>query len=161
MLGSDAVPDLLGYGQGTQEADDIVTGGHITYVIWDKVPGDSLTQGAGIVAHGISFVTCSVMPTSKPLCSILLALPSTTNSLSRKPLHCGFEPSLIRPSKIIYDESSGNMYGDATQCYWGSTDKIIAVKSLAFAGHAPFLMIMRPGPTLSLSCTDWPIHARA
>lgn len=44
MLGSNAVLDLLGYGQGTQEADDIVTGGHITYVIWDKVPGDSLTQ---------------------------------------------------------------------------------------------------------------------
>ena len=43
-LGCDVVPDLLGYGQGTQEADDIVPGGHITYVIWDKVPGDSLTQ---------------------------------------------------------------------------------------------------------------------
>lgn len=43
-LGCDAVPDLLGYGQGTQEADDIVPGDHITYVVWDKVPGDSLTQ---------------------------------------------------------------------------------------------------------------------
>lgn len=43
-LGCDVVPDLLGYDQGTQEADDIVPGGHITYVIWDKVPGDSLTQ---------------------------------------------------------------------------------------------------------------------
>lgn len=42
-LDCDVVPALLGYHQGKQEADDLVPGGHITYVVWDKVPGDSLT----------------------------------------------------------------------------------------------------------------------
>ena len=99
-------------GQGKQEPDDIVPGGYITYVILNKDSADSLTlehSWTGFVAHGISFVTNSAVSTSKPLCSILLALPST-NSLSRKLLCCGFEPSLVSPSKIIYDESSGDMY---------------------------------------------------
>lgn len=43
-LHCDAVPALLGYHQGKQEADDFVPGGHITYIVWDKVPGDSLTK---------------------------------------------------------------------------------------------------------------------
>lgn len=42
--GCDVVPDLLGYHQGKQEDDDIVPRGHVTYVIWDKVPGESLTR---------------------------------------------------------------------------------------------------------------------
>lgn len=43
-LNCDAVPALLGYHQGKQEVDDFVPGGHITYVVWDKVPGESLTE---------------------------------------------------------------------------------------------------------------------
>lgn len=81
-LGCDAVPTRLGYGQGTQQADDIVPGGYITYVIWDKVPGDFLTQEQfwnRTMAHRISFVRSSVMPTSKPICSILLRYQALTH----------------------------------------------------------------------------------
>jgi hypothetical protein len=41
-LKCDVVPDLLAYGEGKQGEDCIVPGGYITYVVWDKVPGEPL-----------------------------------------------------------------------------------------------------------------------
>lgn len=41
-LGCDVVPDLLAYQEGEQGEDSIVPGGYITYVVWDKVPGEPL-----------------------------------------------------------------------------------------------------------------------
>jgi hypothetical protein len=35
------VPRLLGYQQRKQEDDDMVPGGFVTYIVWEKVPGDS------------------------------------------------------------------------------------------------------------------------
>lgn len=40
--GCDVVPRLLGYQTDQQDGDDIVPGGFVTYVIWAKVPGESL-----------------------------------------------------------------------------------------------------------------------
>lgn len=40
----DVVPDLLAYQEGKQGEDSIVPGGYITYVIWDKVPGEPLSR---------------------------------------------------------------------------------------------------------------------
>lgn len=37
-----AVPDLLGYQFGKQDEEDIVPGGFVTYVVWEKVPGEPL-----------------------------------------------------------------------------------------------------------------------
>jgi len=42
ILNCDVVPDLLAYGVREQGEDSLVPGGFITYVIWDKVPGESL-----------------------------------------------------------------------------------------------------------------------
>jgi hypothetical protein len=42
-LGCDVVPDLLAYQEGKQGDDGIVPGGYITYVVWDKVPGEPLS----------------------------------------------------------------------------------------------------------------------
>lgn len=41
-LECDVVPDLLAYPEGKQGDDGIVPGGFITYVVWDKVPGEPL-----------------------------------------------------------------------------------------------------------------------
>lgn len=41
-LECDVVPDLLAYQEGKQGEDNIVPGGYITYVVWDKVPGEPL-----------------------------------------------------------------------------------------------------------------------
>jgi hypothetical protein len=38
----DVVPGLLSYQEGKQGEDSIVPGGYITYVVWDKVPGEPL-----------------------------------------------------------------------------------------------------------------------
>ncbi|OQE08750.1 hypothetical protein PENVUL_c008G03896 [Penicillium vulpinum] len=40
--GCEVIPRLLGYRSDQQDQDDIVPGGFITYVIWAKVPGESL-----------------------------------------------------------------------------------------------------------------------
>lgn len=42
-LECDVVPDLLAYQEGKQGEDSIVPGGYITYVVWDKVPGEPLS----------------------------------------------------------------------------------------------------------------------
>jgi hypothetical protein len=43
-LRCDVVPDLLAYQEGKQDEDSMVPGGYITYVVWDKVPGESLSE---------------------------------------------------------------------------------------------------------------------
>lgn len=42
-LECDVVPDLLAYQEGKHGEDSIVPGGFITYVVWDKVPGEPLS----------------------------------------------------------------------------------------------------------------------
>ncbi|KAJ5528584.1 hypothetical protein N7527_001977 [Penicillium freii] len=37
----EVVPRLLGYQQSKQKEDDMVPGGFVTYIVWEKVPGDS------------------------------------------------------------------------------------------------------------------------
>lgn len=37
----EVVPKLLGYQKSKQKEDDMVLGGFVTYIIWEKVPGDS------------------------------------------------------------------------------------------------------------------------
>ncbi|KAF9246092.1 hypothetical protein DTO013E5_6572 [Penicillium roqueforti] len=41
--GCKSVPSLLGYGQSTQGENGPVPGGYITYLVWEKVPGQVLT----------------------------------------------------------------------------------------------------------------------
>jgi hypothetical protein len=43
-LRCDVVPELLAYQEGKQGEDSIVPGGYITYVVWDKVPGEPLSK---------------------------------------------------------------------------------------------------------------------
>lgn len=40
--GCDVIPPLLGYQSDQQDGDDTVPGGFTTYVVWEKVPGESL-----------------------------------------------------------------------------------------------------------------------
>ncbi|OKP07416.1 hypothetical protein PENSUB_6005 [Penicillium subrubescens] len=39
-----AVPRFLGYDESTQGEHDLVPGGYIKYLVWEKVPGESLTE---------------------------------------------------------------------------------------------------------------------
>lgn len=38
------VPRYLGYGEKKQGPHDLVPGGYIKYLVWEKVPGESLTE---------------------------------------------------------------------------------------------------------------------
>lgn len=42
-LECDVVPDLLAYQEGKEGEDSIFPGGYITYVVWNKVPGEPLS----------------------------------------------------------------------------------------------------------------------
>lgn len=42
VMGCTATPKLLGYRIGTQDADDLVPGGYVIFLVWEKVPGESL-----------------------------------------------------------------------------------------------------------------------
>lgn len=39
-----ATPRLLGWRHYTQDSDDLVPGGFVTYLVWEKVPGDPLGE---------------------------------------------------------------------------------------------------------------------
>ncbi len=39
-----AVPRFLGHAESTQGDGGLVPGGHIRYLVWEKVPGESLTK---------------------------------------------------------------------------------------------------------------------
>ncbi|CAG8892911.1 unnamed protein product [Penicillium egyptiacum] len=43
--GCTVVPELLGYSETVQSKDGLVPGGYIIYLVWDKVPGVSLSGG--------------------------------------------------------------------------------------------------------------------
>lgn len=42
--GCTVVPELLGHSETVQGKDGLVPGGYITHLVWDKVPGQSLSQ---------------------------------------------------------------------------------------------------------------------
>ncbi|KAJ5808907.1 hypothetical protein N7474_010176 [Penicillium riverlandense] len=42
--GRTATPKLLGYRIGTQDADDLVPGGYIIFLVWEKVQGEPLDE---------------------------------------------------------------------------------------------------------------------
>jgi len=44
LRGCSAVPRFLGHAEKTQGEHDLVPGGYIRYVVWEKVPGESLTE---------------------------------------------------------------------------------------------------------------------
>lgn len=42
--GCGAVPRFLGYAESTQGDNDLLPGGYIRYLVWEKVPGEPLTK---------------------------------------------------------------------------------------------------------------------
>lgn len=44
MMDCNVVPDLLGYQEGQQGQDGIIPGGFATSIVWDKVPGEPLSE---------------------------------------------------------------------------------------------------------------------
>ncbi|OQD60501.1 hypothetical protein PENPOL_c023G02585 [Penicillium polonicum] len=92
--GCDVVLKLLGYRLGKQDEDDIVPGGYITYVVWEKVRGDSL--------DGDMFWSCPFSQRQE--------IRAKFRQVYEKLLQFGCRPGLPAPSKIIYDWATGEMH---------------------------------------------------
>ncbi|KAJ5319186.1 uncharacterized protein N7506_011890 [Penicillium brevicompactum] len=98
-------PALLGYERIKQEPGDIIPGGYSICIVWDKIPGESLTPeyfwslsraARDTIRHEFRRVYESVMPTS--LIPVTGFLP------------CGIRPRIATLSNLIYDEVSGSIH---------------------------------------------------
>ncbi|KUM65952.1 hypothetical protein ACN42_g1162 [Penicillium freii] len=89
------VPALLAYKEGKQGKDGLVPDGYITHIVWDMVPGKPLDTDQFWRAE------------SAPLRQAVRAkFRYIWEELKRH----GWQPELPLLKKIIYDESTGDMY---------------------------------------------------
>ncbi|CAI7634572.1 unnamed protein product [Penicillium glandicola] len=93
-LECDVVPRLLGYQQRQQDHDEGVPGGYVTYILWEKVAGESLDL---TVFWRLPFADRQ-------------AIRDKFRQVYTRFLLCGYMPCMAGPSKIIYDKSSGQMH---------------------------------------------------
>ncbi|PLN75409.1 hypothetical protein BDW42DRAFT_180745 [Aspergillus taichungensis] len=91
--GCSSVPRFLGYCEKTQGEHDLVPGGYIKYLVWEKVPGESLTE--------------EVFWSLDPL--VREDIRAKFHAAFEEMLRCGVKPQISRISKIIYDQTTGNV----------------------------------------------------
>ncbi|KAJ5135253.1 uncharacterized protein N7515_004531 [Penicillium bovifimosum] len=88
-----SVPRFLGYYEKTQGEHDLVPGGYVKYLVWEKVPGEPFTVK--------SFWSLG------PL--VRADIRAKFRTAFEDMLRCGVKPQESRISKIIYDQSTGNV----------------------------------------------------
>ncbi|CAI7652726.1 unnamed protein product [Penicillium crustosum] len=99
----DVVPDLLAYQEGKQSEESIVPGGYITYVVWDKVPGEPL--------NAEEFWEQDFKSRQAIRNKFREAFPVLLIDMGiRKLKKYGYLPRMSTMSKIIYDKATGDMY---------------------------------------------------
>ncbi|KGO39569.1 hypothetical protein PEXP_047450 [Penicillium expansum] len=89
------VPTLLAYKEAKQGNDGVVPDGYITYVVWDKVPGKSLSQDE------------VWDPKSGPLRE---AIRAKFRDIWEELRRYGWEPGMPGLENIIYDELTKTMH---------------------------------------------------
>ncbi|KAB8263302.1 hypothetical protein BDV32DRAFT_119159 [Aspergillus pseudonomiae] len=91
--GCNSVPRFLGYDEKIQAENELIPGGYTKYLVWEKVPGESLTE------------------------EFFWSLDRSTRDDIRAKfrvayeeiLRCRVVPQMSRISKIIYDQTTGNV----------------------------------------------------
>lgn len=118
--GCSSVPRFLGYCRRTQEEHELVPGGFVEYLVWEKVPGEPLTREYfwsldPLVRQDIhaKFRVAFESGLRKPK----IADRQNANTINREMLRCGVKPQSSRTSKIIYDKSTGNVYVKDSSIY--------------------------------------------
>ncbi|KAJ5426897.1 hypothetical protein N7465_001967 [Penicillium sp. CMV-2018d] len=89
-----AVPRLLGLRTGLQDVGDYVPGGYISYVAWERVPGD-LIKSRSFWESGFAYRE-----------QVRSAFSTAYEELRR----CGWRPALIHVGKLIYNDVTKVMY---------------------------------------------------
>ncbi|PTU22714.1 hypothetical protein P175DRAFT_0507518 [Aspergillus ochraceoroseus IBT 24754] len=91
-----------------QEEHDLVPGGYIKYLVWEKVPGLPLTE--------------EFFWSLDPL--VREDIRAKFRAAYEEMLRCGVKPQLSRISKIIYDQSTGTVRISGLRRGWPILDKI-------------------------------------
>ncbi|OQE91186.1 hypothetical protein PENNAL_c0010G00260 [Penicillium nalgiovense] len=106
--GCSSVPRFYGYCEKQQGEHDLVPGGFVKYVVWEKVPGEPLTEE----------FFWSLDPGTRE--DIRVHFRAAFEEM----LRCGVKPQMSRISKIIYDQSTGNVRISGFRRGWPIRDKL-------------------------------------
>ncbi|KAJ5426926.1 hypothetical protein N7465_001996 [Penicillium sp. CMV-2018d] len=106
--GCTSVPRFLGYCEKKQGEHDLVPGGYVKYLVWEKVPGESLTEE----------FFWSLSPPVREDIRVKFRLAF------EEMLRCGVKPEDSRISKIIYDQPTGNVRISGLRRGWPIRDKL-------------------------------------
>ncbi|KOS36270.1 hypothetical protein ACN38_g13002 [Penicillium nordicum] len=106
--GCSSVPRFYGYCEKQQGEHDLVPRGFVKYVVWEKVPGEPLTEE----------FFWSLDPGTRE--DIRVHFRAAFEEM----LRCGVKPQMSRISKIIYDQSTGNVRISGFRRGWPIRDKL-------------------------------------
>ncbi|KAI2791881.1 hypothetical protein POX_c04761 [Penicillium oxalicum] len=106
--GCSSVPRFYGYCERKQGESDLVPGGYIKFIVWEKVPGESLTRE----------YFWSLDPTARE--EIRVRFRAAYEDV----LRCGVKPQMCGISKIIYCKKSGNIRISGFRRGWPILDKL-------------------------------------
>ncbi|KUM60745.1 hypothetical protein ACN42_g6378 [Penicillium freii] len=106
--GCSSVPRFYRYYEKQQGEHDLVPGGFVKYVVWEKVPREPLTEE----------FFWSLDPGTRE--DIRVHFRAAFEEM----LRCGVKPQMSRISKIIYDQSTGNVRISGFRRGWPIRDKL-------------------------------------
>ncbi|KAJ5164895.1 uncharacterized protein N7500_006725 [Penicillium coprophilum] len=106
--GCSSTPRLLGYCERTQGEPDLVPGGYVKYLVWEKVPGEPLTE--------------ELFWSLDPL--VREDIRAKFQAAFEEVLRCGVKPQQSRISKIIYDQSTGDVRISGFRRGWPIRDQL-------------------------------------
>ncbi|CEJ60161.1 hypothetical protein PMG11_08746 [Penicillium brasilianum] len=106
--GCSSVPRLLGYCKRTQGEHELVPGGFAKYLVWEKVPGEPLTEE--------SFWSLDTRVREDIRAKFRVAFEEM--------LRCGVKPQQPGISKIIYDQPTGNVRISRLRRGWPIREKL-------------------------------------
>ena len=110
--GYNSAPRFLGYCQKVQGEQDLVPGGDAKYIIWEKVPGEPLTEEHfwSLDPRVRQDIRVKVRVAFESVYRPKMADRQTANAINREMLCCGVKPQVSRISKIIHDQFTGDVY---------------------------------------------------
>ncbi|KAJ6151458.1 hypothetical protein N7470_007055 [Penicillium chermesinum] len=104
------VPRLLGYQEGTQGENEIVPGGSEVLIVWEKVPGEPLSEEYFWSLKGQDREKNPRRIPSVHILNPTLTYFKTLTTEKRKFLAYGVMPCLADSTKLIYDASTGTIH---------------------------------------------------
>ncbi|KAJ5840041.1 uncharacterized protein N7525_005229 [Penicillium rubens] len=96
--GSQNTPQLLAYKRGSQDRSGVVPRGHITWIVWEKVPGKRL----GDYKSAFVYWDMDCEQRKRVREAFLREFPAAKKM--------GYFPNAARPRNLVWDEEAGALY---------------------------------------------------